>query len=74
MPPVALAIRLDSKGPILAKQRRYGFDNELIEVLKFRSMYTDMPDSQMSLVGPCPRATEAKADADLERTISAAGE
>ena len=103
---VALAIRLDSKGPILFKQRRYGFDNELIEVLKFRSMYTDMSDAsasklvtkgdsrvtpvgrlirktsldelpqllnvikgQMSLVGPRPHATEAKADADLYHTV-----
>jgi len=41
---VALAIRLDSKGPILFRQKRYGFNNELIEVLKFRSMYVDEAD------------------------------
>ena len=40
----ALAIRLDSKGPALFRQKRYGFNNELIEVYKFRSMYTDMAD------------------------------
>jgi Undecaprenyl-phosphate glucose phosphotransferase len=45
---VALAIRLDSKGPIIFKQRRFGFNNELIEVLKFRSMYTDMADASAS--------------------------
>ena len=45
---VAFAIRLDSKGPILFKQRRFGFNNELIEVLKFRSMYTDMADASAS--------------------------
>ena len=39
---VALAIKLDSSGPVLFKQKRYGFNNELIEVYKFRSMYTDM--------------------------------
>ncbi len=35
----ALAIKLDSRGPVLFKQKRYGFNNELIEVYKFRSMY-----------------------------------
>ena len=42
---VALAIRLDSPGPVLFRQKRYGFNNELIEVLKFRSMYTHMTDA-----------------------------
>ncbi len=42
---VALAVKLDSKGPVLFKQKRYGFNNELIEVYKFRSMYTDMTDA-----------------------------
>ena len=41
---VALAIKLDSRGPVLFCQRRYGFNNELIEVFKFRSMYVDMTD------------------------------
>ncbi|MHC5653845.1 undecaprenyl-phosphate glucose phosphotransferase [Stappia sp.] len=40
----ALAIRLDSKGPILFRQKRYGFNNEVIDVLKFRSMYHEMAD------------------------------
>jgi Undecaprenyl-phosphate glucose phosphotransferase len=103
---VALAVRLDSKGPVLFKQRRFGFNNELIEVWKFRSMYTDMADAsaaklvtkddprvtpvgrfirktsldelpqlinvmkgQMSLVGPRPHATEAKASSDLYETV-----
>jgi exopolysaccharide biosynthesis polyprenyl glycosylphosphotransferase len=42
---VALAIKLDSKGPVLFKQRRYGFNNELIEVYKFRSLYTEHTDA-----------------------------
>ena len=45
---VALAIKLDSKGPVLFKQKRYGFNNELIEVYKFRSMYTDKTDASAS--------------------------
>jgi Undecaprenyl-phosphate glucose phosphotransferase len=41
---VAIAIKLDSKGPVLFRQKRYGFNNEIIEVFKFRSMRTDMLD------------------------------
>ncbi len=44
----ALAVRLDSKGPILFKQKRYGFNNELIEVYKFRSMRADRCDATAS--------------------------
>lgn len=39
MAAVALAVRLDSPGPILFRQRRQGFNNEEIVVLKFRSMH-----------------------------------
>lgn len=35
---IALAIRLDSPGPVIFKQRRYGLDGEEILVYKFRSM------------------------------------
>ncbi len=45
MAAVAVAVRLESRGPVLFRQKRYGFNNELIEVLKFRSMYTDRTDS-----------------------------
>jgi Undecaprenyl-phosphate glucose phosphotransferase len=44
----ALAIKLDSPGPIFFKQKRYGFNNELIEVYKFRSMYVDNLDPTAS--------------------------
>jgi exopolysaccharide biosynthesis polyprenyl glycosylphosphotransferase len=40
----AIAIRLDSPGPIFFRQKRYGFNNEVIDVLKFRSMYHHMAD------------------------------
>lgn len=40
----AIAIKLDSKGPVLFKQKRHGFNNEVIEVYKFRSMYVDQCD------------------------------
>ena len=44
----AIAIKFDSKGPIFFKQRRYGFNNELVEVYKFRSMYVDTLDQGAS--------------------------
>ncbi len=42
---IALAVKLDSKGPIFFKQRRYGFNNELIEIYKFRSLYNEHADA-----------------------------
>ncbi|MEL6421085.1 MAG: undecaprenyl-phosphate glucose phosphotransferase [Pseudomonadota bacterium] len=41
----AVAIKATSKGPIIFRQKRYGFNNEMVEVFKFRSMYTDMSDA-----------------------------
>lgn len=41
---VALAIKLDSRGPVLFCQPRQGFNNRYFNVFKFRSMYTDMAD------------------------------
>jgi Undecaprenyl-phosphate glucose phosphotransferase len=95
---IALMIKLDSPGPVLFRQKRYGFNNQLIEVFKFRSMYSHMTDAnaqqltqrndpritrlgaflrrtsldelpqflnvvrgEMSIVGPRPHATAAKA-------------
>jgi putative colanic acid biosynthesis UDP-glucose lipid carrier transferase len=41
---IALAIKLDSRGPVLYRQVRHGFDRRTIEVLKFRTMYHDVCD------------------------------
>jgi exopolysaccharide biosynthesis polyprenyl glycosylphosphotransferase len=43
---VWLAVRLESRGPAIFRQKRYGFNNELIEVYKFRSMYIDRGDPE----------------------------
>ncbi len=40
----ALLIRFTSPGPVLFVQPRIGFNNEAINVFKFRTMYTDMSD------------------------------
>ena len=42
----AIAVKLDSPGPVLFRQRRYGFNNELVEVFKFRSMYANQTDAK----------------------------
>ena len=99
---VATAVKLETRGPVLFRQHRYGFNNELIEVYKFRSMFTEDTDANgiklvtkndprvtgvgrfirktsldelpqlfnvlrgdLSLVGPRPHATSAKATDQL---------
>jgi Undecaprenyl-phosphate glucose phosphotransferase len=41
---VTIAIKLDSRGPVLFRQRRHGYNNETIEVFKFRSMKVQPPE------------------------------
>jgi Undecaprenyl-phosphate glucose phosphotransferase len=47
---VALAIKIESRGPVIFKQKRYGFNNEPIDVYKFRSLYIDQCDAIASQV------------------------
>jgi Undecaprenyl-phosphate glucose phosphotransferase len=56
----AIAIKLDSKGPVIFRQKRHGFNNEIIDVYKFRSMYTDDCD-------PTARAAVTKGDPRVTR-------
>lgn len=57
----ALAIRLTSPGPILFVQPRIGFNNEVINVLKFRTMYADQSDigAKATTTRDDPRVTPA---------------
>lgn len=41
---IAIAIRVDSKGPVIFKQKRLGKDGQIFEIYKFRTMYVDAPD------------------------------
>jgi Undecaprenyl-phosphate glucose phosphotransferase len=42
---IAILIKLDSPGPVFFRQRRYGLNNRLIEVLKFRTMHQHATDA-----------------------------
>jgi Undecaprenyl-phosphate glucose phosphotransferase len=41
---IAAAIKLDSPGPVLFRQRRLGFNDQLIEIWKFRTMRVECTD------------------------------
>jgi Undecaprenyl-phosphate glucose phosphotransferase len=51
---IAAAIKLESRGPALFRQRRYGFHNDEIVIFKFRTMYADSE--------PGPEAPQATRD------------
>lgn len=43
---IALAIKIDSPGPVFFTQRRYGFNDNLFPVMKFRTMYSSLTDQE----------------------------
>jgi exopolysaccharide biosynthesis polyprenyl glycosylphosphotransferase len=45
---IAIAIKLESKGPALYRQRRHGLNNRIFTVLKFRTMRHD-PSGQLQI-------------------------
>ncbi|MBL4784822.1 MAG: undecaprenyl-phosphate glucose phosphotransferase [Cohaesibacteraceae bacterium] len=59
----AIAIKLESKGPVIFKQIRDGFNNEGIMVYKFRSLYHDQADikAAKSVTKNDPRVTRVGA-------------
>ncbi len=50
---IALGVKLSSPGPVFFRQKRYGFNNEIIEVFKFRSMYVERCEAES---GPIEQA------------------
>lgn len=66
-PFVALAIKIDSKGPVFYKQIRTGMDGQIFKVIKFRSMieeaekdgaqWADQQDHRITRVGKFMRKT-----------------
>jgi exopolysaccharide biosynthesis polyprenyl glycosylphosphotransferase len=49
-PFVAIAIKLDSPGPVLFKQKRVGKNGRTFQLLKFRSMYQDAEERKKALL------------------------
>ena len=41
---IAMGVKLTSRGPVIFRQQRLGFNNERITVYKFRSLYVDQCD------------------------------
>lgn len=63
---VAIAIKVESKGPVIFKQDRIGYKGKVYKMYKFRSMcvgaeksgvYSDKSDSRVTKVGKFIRAT-----------------
>ncbi|MEO1689339.1 MAG: exopolysaccharide biosynthesis polyprenyl glycosylphosphotransferase, partial [Pseudomonadota bacterium] len=65
---IALAVRLESRGPILFRQPRHGFNDQIFQVLKFRSMRAEDcdPEAKRIVVRDDPRVT--RVGAILRRT------
>lgn len=56
----AAAIKLDSRGPVFFRQRRHGFNNQIIRIWKFRSMRDDpgaAEQMQLQTAADDPRIT-----------------
>jgi exopolysaccharide biosynthesis polyprenyl glycosylphosphotransferase len=49
-PIIAIAIKLDSPGPVLFKQERIGKNGRIFQLLKFRSMYQDAEKRKKELL------------------------
>ena len=47
---ITLAIKLDSRGPVFFRQQRFGFNNEPVDVIKFRSLHHHWADPAASKV------------------------
>ena len=54
-------VKLDSPGPIFFRQKRYGFNNEVFDVWKLRTLYVDQQDADAEKLATVddPRVTRA---------------
>lgn len=65
---VAIAIKCDSKGPVLFKQKRVGKDKNHFMIYKFRSMYVDAPADMPTHLLKDPTAMITKVGGFLRKT------
>ncbi|HEL1986666.1 TPA: sugar transferase [Streptococcus suis] len=65
---IALAIKLDSRGPVLFKQKRVGKNKKHFMIYKFRSMYVDAPSDMPTHLLKDPTVMITKVGAFLRKT------
>src|SRR5690348_14293967 len=65
---IAIAIKLDSKGPVLFRQLRVGKDKKLFFILKFRTMKIEAPKDTPTHLLQNPKAYITKSGAFLRKT------
>ncbi|HEL1785896.1 TPA: sugar transferase [Streptococcus suis] len=65
---IAIAIKLDSKGHVLFKQKRVGKNKTHFMIYKFRSMYVDAPSDMPTHLLKDPTAMITKVGAFLRKT------
>lgn len=65
---IAFIIKIDSKGPVLFKQKRVGKDKKYFMIYKFRSMYVDAPSDMPTHLLKDPSAMITKVGAFLRKT------
>ena len=63
-----IAIKVDSKGPILFKQKRVGLNRTYFNILKFRTMYIDTPKDKATHLLENPEQYITRVGAFLRRT------
>lgn len=65
---IALIIKIDSKGPVLFKQKRVGKDKAHFEIYKFRTMYIDTPSDMPTHLLKDPKAMITRVGGFLRKT------
>ena len=66
----AIAIKLESKGPVLFKSKRVGTNYTIFDFLKFRSMYTDA-EARLKELSKTNNQYAEKEEEDEHKTITA---
>lgn len=65
---IIILIKLDSKGPVLFRQKRYGKNKVLFDILKFRTMRIDTPKDTPTHLLENPEQWIAKIGIVLRKT------
>ena len=66
---LSLAIKIDSKGPVLFRQKRIGICKRHFDILKFRTMRIDTPKDMPTHMLQNPEMYITKVGRNLRKTI-----